>query len=328
MKVLFVSSGKLNQKPSPIVDSQAISLQEQGVIITHFTVNSKGLKGYFIECFRLRRFLKENKFDIIHAHYGLTAIISLFARGKEKLVVSFMGDDIVGSRKPDGSITKISILFARINALLASWFYDYTIVKSEEMLSKVRTKKVSLIPNGVNTTLFKPKDTEEARKSLQIDPDLKLIVFVSKPERAEKNFPLAQKAVKQSGVPNTSLLPIHGVVHKRLVDYYNAADALVLTSFHEGSPNVIKEAMACNCPIVSTDVGDVRWVLGETQGCLIASFEPEDFAEKIKLALTFSEKYDRTKGRDRIIELGLDSESIAKKIISVYEKVLKGRTLS
>src|SRR4030042_4531165 len=105
-----------------------------------------------------------------------------------------------------------------------------------------------------------------------------------------------------------------------IIHYLNAADVLLLTSFHEGSPNVIKEAMACNCPVVSTDVGDVRWVVGNTSGYYISSFDPGELAEKIKLAIVFREKHRQTNGRDRISELGLDSETVAKKIIDVYKK--------
>ena len=78
---------------------------------------------------------------------------------------------------------------------------------------------------------------------------------------------------------------------------------MILTSFSEGSPQIIKESMACNCPIVSTDVGDVRDVIGETEGCYICSYDPKDVADKIKLALTYSEEKGRTNGRKRIIEL-------------------------
>ena len=106
--------------------------------------------------------------------------------------------------------------------------------------------------------------------------------------------------------------------------YYNSADLLLLTSFHEGSPNVIKEAMACNCPIVSTDVGDVKRLFGEYTRCLyIHSFDPIDVAEKIKQASSSAKKHGQTNGRERIIELGLDSNTIAEKIIEVYNEVLK-----
>jgi teichuronic acid biosynthesis glycosyltransferase TuaC len=104
--------------------------------------------------------------------------------------------------------------------------------------------------------------------------------------------------------------------------FYSAADLLLLTSFHEGSPNVIKEAMACNCPIVSTNVGDVPEVIGKTEGCFLASFDPIDVAEKMRFALEFAQTKGRTNGRQRIIELGLDSETVSAKIIEVYNKVL------
>jgi glycosyltransferase involved in cell wall biosynthesis len=105
--------------------------------------------------------------------------------------------------------------------------------------------------------------------------------------------------------------------------YLNEADVLAFSSFMEGSPNVIKEAMACNCPIVSTDVGDVRWVLGDTKGCYIASFDPADFAKKMELAIHFSQVVGRTKGRQRIVALGLDMNTVAKRIMAVYKKSTK-----
>jgi len=112
------------------------------------------------------------------------------------------------------------------------------------------------------------------------------------------------------------------IEHKHVTAYLNAVDVLVLTSFSEGSPNVIKEAMACNCPIVATDVGDVREIIGDTEGCYIAGFDANDVAKKIQLALQFGK---RTQGRNRLIELGLDSDTVAQKISSIYSNVLKNK---
>jgi len=100
----------------------------------------------------------------------------------------------------------------------------------------------------------------------------------------------------------------------------NAADLLLSTSLWEGSPNIIKEAMACNCPIVSTDVGDVKWLLDGVEGCFITTNDPNDIANKIRKALDIKGK---TKGREKLISLGLDSKNIAKKIVSVYEEVMR-----
>ena len=101
--------------------------------------------------------------------------------------------------------------------------------------------------------------------------------------------------------------------------YLNAADVLLLTSKWEGSPNILKEAMACNCPIVSTDVGDVKWLLGDLEGHYLSSFDAVDFSKKIKQAFIFGK---RTCGRKRIYELGLDSENIADRIITIYNMVI------
>jgi len=125
------------------------------------------------------------------------------------------------------------------------------------------------------------------------------------------------------GSSNIQLLKPFPVDQKDLVEYYNVADILVMPSYKEGSPNIIKEAMACNCPIVSTDVGDVKEVIGDTKGCYVTSFDPDDVAEKIKLTLEFAEKEGRTRGRERIIKLGLDLDSVAEKIIELYKGMIK-----
>jgi teichuronic acid biosynthesis glycosyltransferase TuaC len=322
MKVLFICSGKDARGISPFIRSQGESLKKLGIELDYFTIDRHGILGYLRFSIRLRKYLKTNVADILHAHYGMSAWAAWIARRREKIVVSFMGDDIVGSNRPDGSVKKTSLLLARANAFLARRFYDHAIVKSEAMRRRLDMPHVSLIPNGVDLAAFRPSGKADARIRLGIDPKARLVVFVSDPGRAEKNFPLARGAVEAVKGPGLMLLPVHHQSPERMPDFYNAADVLVLTSFHEGSPNVIKEAMACNCPIVSTDVGDVRWILGETEGCFLSSFEAEDVAEKLSSALAYAQKSDRTRGKNRIIELGLDLESIAKKIIDIYKRII------
>lgn len=122
-----------------------------------------------------------------------------------------------------------------------------------------------------------------------------------------------------------NLIELKGIERQQVNLIMNSVDCILLTSFSEGSPQFIKEAMSCNKPIVATNVGDIEWLLSSIPGHFITSFDLEDVAQKIQLALEFSEKYGRTNGRDRIIELGLDSETVAKKIVCVYDSVLKKR---
>jgi len=322
LKVLFISSGKNGPGISPFIRAQGESLKKMDVDLDYFMIERHGLLGYLRSALRLRKHLRSNTAAILHAHYGLSAWVCLIARRKEKLVVSFMGDDILGTNRADGSVTRISLLLARINVFFARKYYDHVIAKSEAMHTRLNTACPALIPNGVDLCRFKPSTKLEARNNIGIAQEAKLVIFASDPSRAEKNYRLAQRAVELMKNPEIILVPVFQRTPESMPEYYNAADALVLTSFHEGSPNVIKEAMACNCPIVSTDVGDVAWLIDGVEGCYLTSFDPNDVAAKLFLALKFAETKGRTKGRERLIELGLNSESVAKRIIAVYEKVL------
>lgn len=322
MKVLFVSSGNSPFGISPIIKSQGESLRRKGLDINYYTVKGKGIKGYLQNIPMIRKEIKRNQYDIIHAHYGDCGIICSFARKKERLIVSFMGDDLLGSNNSDGSINNSSKFFISINNYFANNKYDYCIVKSKQMLNGINHSNVAMIPNGVDFSTFFPVAKNISREKLNIQFYQKLIIFVTDKYRKEKNFTLAKETVDLLKDERIMFKSIHGISQQELNFYYNAADVLLLTSFHEGSPNVIKEAMTCNCPIVSTDVGDVKWLIGNTLGCYLTSYKPQDIAEKIKLALEFGDTIGRTNGRERIIYLGLDSKTISEEIINIYKKVL------
>lgn len=324
MKVLFLSSGNSFNNISPIIYSQGESLKECGIELEYFTINEKGFIGYIKHIFYLKKFLRKKnyKYDIIHAHYGLCGIISLLAKRKEKLVVSFMGDDLIGSINSKEKYSLLSKLISKINYLLAKYFYNYSIVKSEVLANKLKNcKNFDIIPNGVNLNKFYPINKNEARKELNLPENEIIIIFVSNPQRKEKNYNLAKKSIELVK-EKILLIPVFNKSQDILNLYYNSCDVVLLTSYHEGSPNVIKEAMACNTPIVATNVGDIKWIFGDTEGCYITSFDPNDVAQKIDKAIEFAKLKCKTNGRERIIKLGLDEQTIAKKIIHVYNKVL------
>ena len=321
MKVLFVASGNSKFGISPIVFAQGESIKNCGVDLEYFLVSQPKLRGYLRKAKELRTFLRTNQIDILHAHYGLCGFVAQLAKGEEKTVVSFMGDDVFGSVDSTGRYTNFSKFICKINRVFAKHRYDHVIVKSNSQFKALSVyKKISVIPNGVDLLNLFPMCDSAAKTKIGWSVEKKNIMFAANPHRPEKNFKLIRKALLHLNNKVIELQVVNGVPHDQMKWYFNAADVLVFPSLHEGSPNVIKEAMACNCPIVSTDVGDVKEVIGNTEGCYITSYDPEDVAEKIKMALEFGK---RTKGRDRIIAMGLDSDSTAKKIINLYKKVIR-----
>jgi teichuronic acid biosynthesis glycosyltransferase TuaC len=100
----------------------------------------------------------------------------------------------------------------------------------------------------------------------------------------------------------------------------NACDLVLVTSRHESGPLVVKEAIACGCPVVATDVGDVREVIGDLAGCYITSYDVEEIAAKISLAAGFG----RTQGRRQITYL--DNNLLAEKVFGIYQKILNTRS--
>jgi teichuronic acid biosynthesis glycosyltransferase TuaC len=321
MKVLFVCSGNSKEFDIiPFIKEQGESLKSEGIHVDYYPVKGKGLMGYIKAGYRLRNHLKQKNYNLIHAHFtysGWTALIG--AQGRMPVVLSLMGTDANGEYKGKNKI----VLSSRMSSFL-TWliqpFVKAIISKSDNIEESVYQKNKSfIIPNGVNMQKFQPLLLQQNGYSFQANGKKKALFLGSK-TKSGKNFPLAEEAVRQ--LENVELVCPYPVNHSDVPKYLNEADVLVFPSFMEGSPNVIKEAMACNCPIVSTDVGDVKWVLGETKGCYIASFDPKDFATKIKLAIDSPTLKGRTNGRQRIMDLGLDQETVAKRIKAVYQKAL------
>jgi len=308
MKVLFVRSG--NRGIDPISTRQGESLVEQGVEVYYFDIIGKGILGYLGNALGLRKSVISNKVELIHAHYSSSAFLATLILSGKPIIVSLMGSDILNEGK---------FLF-KLTQFLSNNFWSYTIVKSGIAFSKLGVSKSEVIPNGVNMKLFNQVDKSEALQLLGWDKKIKHVLFSSDPDRPEKNYILAQKAIKnfESQHP-AELIEVHflkDIPIDKIYLHYNAADLLLLTSLYEGSPNVIKEALSCNCPIVSTDVGDVKTQLKETNGCYITTFDPEDIAKKMKSAIEFGK---RTNGREKIKHL--DSRVVADQIIRIYQKV-------
>lgn len=307
MRVLFVSSGNTGDI-GVLVKNQAVSLIKEGIEIDFFLIKGRGVLGYLKNIRGIRHKFLRGNYDLIHAHYSLSAFAASLA-GRFPLVVSLMGSDAY--------LSGIMRFFARFFYAVR---WDVTIVKTERMKTMLKMSKAIVLPNGVDTDRFNVIPQTLSRERIGYSKTNKLIVFVANPKREEKNFALAKQAFDSLNIKDIELLPVFNKSNDIIPYYLNAADVLLLTSKWEGGVNVIKEAMACNLPIVSTDVGDVKLNTEGVTGVFICNNDSNSVANGLINALQLSE---RTNGRDNLFKRGLDSSSIAKRIILIYEAVRK-----
>ena len=315
MKVLFVHSSNTSYGIESFIKSQAESLKEQGLEIDYYPVKGKGIKGYWDNIKFIKKISKE--YDIIHAHYGLIGLLCALTLTRKPIVLSVMGSDAYGSYNNEGKrlFSSCFIMFLTQLALIRA---DAVIAKSINIYKYIpNKKKTEIIANGVNFSLFRPMDKDQCRRELKIDPNKRVVLFLANPNDPRKNFDLVKRAVQKMNEPGLQLINPYPIKHEDFVRYLNASDTFILTSYNEGSPNVIKEAMACNIPIISTRVGDVDEIIGKTEGCFLVDYNTDDIVKKINLSMSFDK---RTTGRKDIAHL--DSKVVAQKIIRIYEKIL------
>lgn len=311
MKVLFVSSGNNADGISSIVRAQALSLTNAGVHVDFYMILGHGFRGYINAVKKLKSRFTSGNYDVVHAHYSLSGFACTLA-GVKPLIVSLMGSDVLKT----GWKRWLIFLFGK-----SLWYK--IIVKSEEMQQILGMPNVEVIPNGVDFSLFHPIDRETSRAKLGWNSTKIHILFPADPKRSEKNFKLFSSAVNILQNINIEIHFLDKIPHHQVNDYYNASDVIVLTSRREGSPNVIKEAMACNKPIVATNVGDIKLLFDNVQGCFVTSFDINETAENITKAIDFAITKCHTSGLMRLQNLGLSSEEVAEKIKNIYESSIR-----
>ena len=313
MNVLIVCSGNFEnfsfEKHQAFIYDQINAVCKfNNLIIFHtFFIKGRGVKGYLQNLKQLRSKIKEAKIDLIHAHGGHIGLLCALQR-KVPGLVTFHGSDINNKK-------------LRVISFFAELLSKKTIYVSSKLLNKaiyITKQKSFVIPCGVDTDLFYPVDFKIARLKTGFGSQKKHILFSSAFTNSVKNYPLLKQALQFISDSAIEVHELKNYSREEVNLLINSVNLCVMTSFTEGSPQFIKEAMACNVSIVSTDVGDVKDILENTEGTFICTYDPNDVAEKIKLALAFGK---RTNGREKIKHL--DNKLIAEKIVNVYKTVLK-----
>lgn len=303
------------------VREQVDSLRKRGLEIDVLFVNGvEEGKGAYLRGFGLvRQQVEAGRYDLIHAHYVFAGILALDLRNilmrKGRLPIVLTQHGIETQRG--------------WTAPLCRWTsrrVDRTIATSPVVQAALGLPGVDVVPCGVDTDLFRPMAQAEARAALGLPQGPRLALFAGM-RRPEKRLDLIEAATAEvrrmaeaSGGPEIQLIIADNEPHERIPLYMNACDALILASEGEGSPMVVKEAMACNLPVISVDVGDVKQVISGTDGCYIVSREVGLLAEAICAALSAGR---RTDGRAAIMPLSLDG--IAARIETIYRETLRQR---
>jgi teichuronic acid biosynthesis glycosyltransferase TuaC len=305
------------------IASQARSLPAAGIAVDLVYVRGfLGPRAYLKALAALPRASRRRPYDLVHIHYGHTLAAGLGVT-RRPLVVSFCGEDLLGAPRERGITTKSRIevgIFRRLAALATA-----TITKSREMEQELPARLRSrnhVLPNGVDLEAFAPGSRQQARAQLGWSPEERVALFLGNPDDPRKNVGLARAAAEivRREDPAARLHVAWQVPPETVPVLMNAADCLVFPSKSEGSPNAIKEAMACALPIVASPVGDVSERLDGVEGCYVCERDPQAFAAALRQALAGGRA---PAARAAVERLGLDA--VAGRLVGIYDDAL-GRT--
>jgi len=303
------------------IKRQAEFLQAAGVDVDVFPFKGAGRPWNYVKAWlRVRRRVARGQYDLVHAQFGQSGLLAFPKR--VPLVVTFRGDDLQGIEDARGRLTLGGRLLKLACQAIARRS-DTTIVVSEHMKQLVHPSvPTRVIPSGLDLRLFRPMPRDEARLRLGMPLDKRLVLFAGDPTLPRKRFALARAALD---VLNRSLaaelVVAWGVPHGDVPCFMSACDALVFTSMQEGSPNVVKEALACDLPVVSVAVGDVPARLRGVAGCeLCADDRPETIAAALERVLR---RRQRIAGHDAVQEL--DEHKLTQEVIAIYRTVAARR---
>ena len=264
MRVLIVASGN-TKAASPFIIEQVESLKKIDIHIEYFLIKGKGWTGYLKSLSKLKKKIKNKKFNLIHAHYGLSGLLATLQR-KIPVIITFHGSDININKN-----YKWSFIASRLSSK------NIFVHKDQPKKLKVMLNEKDIIPCGINLKIFQPKDKVALRKKLNWDQKKVYILFSSSFDKPVKNVNLAYKSTQN--IKNSELIELKNYTKIELSNLMNAADLLLVTSFSETGPLIVKEAIACNCPVVSTDVGDVKEIIVKRKNSFVTSYNPKEIED-------------------------------------------------
>lgn len=315
IRILIVASYN-KARFAPFITEQAAALLQNGASIDYFGIVGNGFVGYLKAFYALKKKIREFQPDIIHAHYGLSGLLANLQR-KIPVVTTYHGSDINNPK-----ICKLS----KIAIKLSAW--NIFVSRRTLAIAKPRTD-YSLLPCGVDLTDIQLTQQETALKLMNFDNSKHHILFAGAFDNKVKNYELAKQAIDL--LEDVELLELKGYSREQVNLLMCAADCLLLTSHTEGSPQVIKEAMACGCPIVSVDVGDIKERVEGLSLCIVShTRSPQELSRAIRHSIDTRSTLNnneftlyRHQSRNQLIEQGLTNSHIAQELLKTYKYILK-----
>jgi teichuronic acid biosynthesis glycosyltransferase TuaC len=256
----------------------------------------------------LRRKHRREKFDVVHAHHGLGGWTARALGGGAPLVVTFHGTDL-----EHGVVGRMSQALARIATLPATVSAN---LARRRLPRAGREQRVAVLPVGIDLDRFRRIERSEARTQLGLDPNGRYLLFPSDPARPEKRHDRAGAVAREAGA---ELLAYGQVDPERVPLYINAASAVLVTSEREGFGLAALEALACDVPVLSTDVGIAPLALTGIDGTLCAPFDTALWAEIARKHLESADA--RVSGRERASLFGRDR--MARRVFQAYVDLLQ-----
>jgi glycosyltransferase involved in cell wall biosynthesis len=303
----------------PFIVRQVEFLRRAGVEIEVFSFRgARNPLNYLRAWCQVQRRLWTGQYDVIHAQWGQSVPTALPTR--RPLVVTFRGGEgegIVGDRGRLRGKYTISGVVLRLVSAFAAYRADELVIVSSHMRAYLPNRPVHVVPSGLDFSRLPLLPSEDARRQLGLPLSKRLVLFVGNPAEARKRYDLAREVVSRlEATLDAELVVAWQVPHDRVPIYMNACDALLFVSMYEGSPNVVKEALACNLPVVSVEVGDVAERLEGVAGCKVChSADPDELAGALAEVLVANR---RIEGRAAVLEL--DEALLAEKTIQIYRR--------
>ncbi len=331
MRVLIVTSMYPTETSYTgiFVAEQVRSLRAARVNVDVLSFNvGKTRLNYVLSFPRLFRAIRANGYGLVHTHHTysflLVDLARRLARTRVPIVLTNHEGEVFNSESRartwhPTSWFRHSLLLKRLAARRA----DFVIFVSQQLASAVSgSDRQAVIPCGIDLDKFKPLDRLQCRKILGLPPDHVVIFFPASPTAKGKWFALAKAAyeIVRKRFPGSLLLTGGSIPYDSMPVYYNAADVVLQSSFYEASPTVVKESLACEIPLVSTDSGDTREIVEGVSFCFVCGNDSRELAGRILECLG----HRALNGRQRLLREGLSLEQVARKIIGVYERLLGG----